>query len=109
MVVISQSRAMRRGHHATGFAGLLELNGLAGDRIIGAGVKGQAAVLKCDLRGQPQLYAEGLHIVPHADGTVAVGSTSERQWDDPVPPPMTSSTPSSPARARLPRACARRP
>jgi glycine oxidase len=47
-------------------------------------VKGQAAVLKCDLRGRPQLYAEGLHIVPHADATVAVGSTSERQWDDPV-------------------------
>jgi glycine oxidase len=70
--------------HATGFEGLLELNGLAGGRIIGAGVKGQAAVLKCDLRGRPQLYAEGLHIVPHADATVAVGSTSERQWDDPV-------------------------
>jgi hypothetical protein len=32
----------------------------------------------------PQLYAEGLHIVPHADGTVAVGSTSEREWDDPT-------------------------
>jgi glycine oxidase len=57
--------------HATGVAGLLELNGIAGDRIVGAGVKGQAAVLACDLDGQPQVYAEGLHIVPHADGTVA--------------------------------------
>jgi glycine oxidase len=47
-------------------------------------VKGQAAVLHRDLRGMPQLYADGLHIVPHADGTVAVGSTSERDWDDPV-------------------------
>jgi glycine oxidase len=60
------------------------LNGLAGDRIIGAGVKGQAAVLDRDLRDLPQLYADGLHIVPHVDGTVAVGSTSERDWDDPT-------------------------
>jgi glycine oxidase len=69
--------------HATGVAGLLELNGLSGARIVGAGVKGQAAVLACDLGDAPQLYADGLHIVPHADGTVAVGSTSERDWDDP--------------------------
>jgi glycine oxidase len=70
--------------HATGVAGLLELNGSAGAKVIGAGVKGQAAVLQCDLSGMPQVYADGLHIVPHADGTVAVGSTSERDWDDPV-------------------------
>jgi glycine oxidase len=70
--------------HATGVAGLMELNGLAGDKVIGAGVKGQAAILDCDLRDRPQLYADGLHIVPHADGTVAVGSTSEREWDDPT-------------------------
>jgi glycine/D-amino acid oxidase-like deaminating enzyme len=70
--------------HATGVAGLLELNGIAGEKVIGAGVKGQAAVLACDLRGGPQVYADGLHIVPHADGTIAVGSTSERSWDDPT-------------------------
>lgn len=70
--------------HATGVAGLLELNGITGEKLIGAGVKGQAAVLACDLRGSPQVYADGLHIVPHADGTVAVGSTSERSWDDPA-------------------------
>jgi glycine oxidase len=64
--------------------GYLELNGTAGAKVIGAGVKGQAAVLQCDLSGMPQVYADGLHIVPHADGTVAVGSTSERDWDDPV-------------------------
>jgi len=69
---------------ATGVAGLMELNGLAGEKIIGAGVKGQAAILDCDLRAQPQLYADGLHIVPHADGSVAVGSTSENTWDDPT-------------------------
>ncbi len=70
--------------HATGVAGLLELNGIAGEKVIGAGVKGQAAVLACDLRGGPQVYADGLHIVPHADGTVAVGSTSELSWDHPA-------------------------
>jgi glycine/D-amino acid oxidase-like deaminating enzyme len=69
--------------HATGVAGLMELNGLAGQRIIGAGVKGQAATLACDLGDAPQLYADGVHIVPHGDGTVAVGATSERYWTDP--------------------------
>jgi glycine/D-amino acid oxidase-like deaminating enzyme len=68
--------------HATGVAGLLELNGRAGDRVVGVGVKGQAAALSCDLREMPQLFADGLHVVPHADGTVAVGSTSEREWSD---------------------------
>jgi glycine/D-amino acid oxidase-like deaminating enzyme len=32
----------------------------------------------------PQLFVDGLHIVPHADGTVAIGSTSENTWDDPT-------------------------
>ena len=31
----------------------------------------------------PQLYADGLHIIPHADGTVAIGSTSERSFEHP--------------------------
>ena len=61
---------------ATGAAGLAELGG--------AGVKGQAALLNHDARGQPQLFVDGLHIIPHADGTVAIGSTSERAWDDPA-------------------------
>ena len=66
---------------ATGHAGLLELN--AGrSRLVGAGVKGQAARLGADLGPAPQVYAGGLYIVPHADGTVAVGSTSERDWTD---------------------------
>jgi glycine oxidase len=69
--------------HATGAAGLAELNRLGRGRAVGTGVKGQAAILGCDLGPVPQLYADGLHIVPHVDGTVAVGSTSERDWDDP--------------------------
>ena len=49
----------------------------------GQGVKGQAAVLAP--RGpaiNPTIFAEGLYVVPHADGTVAVGSTSEPNWRD---------------------------
>ncbi|HSF65453.1 MAG TPA: FAD-dependent oxidoreductase, partial [Paracoccaceae bacterium] len=69
---------------ATGAAGLAALSADLG-RAVGAPVKGQAATLAFDAgAGAPQIYAGGLHIVPHADGTVAVGSTSERDFDDPA-------------------------
>ncbi len=67
---------------ATGFDGLRLLADMTG-RAVGGGVKGQALLLAHDARSSPQLFVDGLHIVPHADGTVAVGSTSERTWDDP--------------------------
>ena len=63
---------------ATGYAGLTEVAGL------GAGEKGQAALLAHEAAALPQLFTDGLHLVPHGDGTVAVGSTSERLWTDPV-------------------------
>ena len=66
---------------ATGVAGLAALSE-GRTRSVGNGVKGQAALLKCDRAGAPQLFAEGLHIIPHLDGTVAVGSTSERDYAD---------------------------
>ena len=50
-------------------------------RKIGQGVKGQSAALLFDAADAPQVYADGLHIVPHADGTVGIGSTSENSWD----------------------------
>lgn len=65
---------------ATGIVGLQELNQTAA-RPMGAGVKGQAALLQYDMAGAPQLYADGLHVIPHADGTTAIGSTSENQYD----------------------------
>ncbi|WP_245947217.1 NAD(P)/FAD-dependent oxidoreductase [Jannaschia seohaensis] len=68
--------------HATGWRGLAEI-GDAKDRPAGTGVKGQAALLALDRRDAPQLYVDGLHIVPHADGTTAIGSTSERAFDAP--------------------------
>lgn len=67
---------------ATGWQGLKDL-GQALDQKIGNGVKGQAALLHFDAAGQPQIFAESFHIVPHLDGTVAVGSTSEREFDAP--------------------------
>ncbi|WP_099827067.1 NAD(P)/FAD-dependent oxidoreductase [Oceaniglobus indicus] len=51
------------------------------NRPMGNGVKGQAALLDHDARTAAQLFADGLHIVPHADGTTAIGSTSERTYD----------------------------
>lgn len=68
---------------ATGVAGLEELSA-AHTRAVGNGVKGQGALLAFDARDMPQLFAGGVHIVPHGDGTVAVGSTSERDYDDPA-------------------------
>ncbi|MGY6534334.1 MAG: NAD(P)/FAD-dependent oxidoreductase [Pararhodobacter sp.] len=67
---------------ATGADGLRELGTALGVPMGGA-VKGQAALLAAEWRDAPQVYAPGLHVVPHADGHVAVGSTSERVFDHP--------------------------
>jgi glycine/D-amino acid oxidase-like deaminating enzyme len=67
--------------HATGVAGLMDASAALG-RSFGSGVKGQAALLRLDMRDAPQLFVDTVHIVPHADGTVAIGSTSERDYDD---------------------------
>ena len=66
---------------ATGLAGLTALSADLG-RDLGGGVKGQALALRYDAADLPQLFVDGLHVVPHADGTVAIGSTSENQWTD---------------------------
>ena len=73
--------------HATGWQGLMALNAAfgrdPGQRQIGNGVKGQAILLDFALPEAAQIYAESLHIIPHADGTTAIGSTSEREFEDP--------------------------
>ena len=51
--------------------------------VTGAGVKGQAALLGCDLGNTPQLYADGVYVIPHEGGVTAVGSTAEKTWDAP--------------------------
>lgn len=50
---------------------------------LGQPVKGQAALLAGDVAGdQPVIFLDGLYIVPHGRGSVAVGSTSEDRFDD---------------------------
>ena len=60
---------------ATGAADLAETG-------LGQGIKGQAALLDFAAPEAPQLFVDGLHIVPHADGTTAIGSTTEREAED---------------------------
>ena len=78
--VTSEATATTPTIWATGVAGLTELSA-NNHRSVGNGVKGQAAVLGHDARGLPQIFADGVHIIPHQDGTVAVGSTSEREFE----------------------------
>ncbi len=69
--------------HATGVDGLAAMTAQH-TREVGNGVKGQAALLEYDASGLPQLFFDGVHVVPHSDGTVAIGSTSERYFDAPA-------------------------
>lgn len=47
----------------------------------GGGVKGQSALLAATLPPEmPVLTGDGLYLVSHAPGRVAIGSTSEREW-----------------------------
>ncbi len=81
-VIVSDGPAEGRVVWATGWRGLEEMTAQH-TRLVGAGAKGQGALLQFDAVGLPQLFAETLHIVPHFDGTVAIGSTTERHFDDP--------------------------
>ncbi|MCX7288526.1 MAG: FAD-dependent oxidoreductase [Rhodobacterales bacterium] len=83
-VVIGDAAEAGQVVHATGINGLEALSAALG-RKVGSGVKGQAIALRFDARAAPQLFVDGLHIVPHGNGTVAVGSTSEAVWTDPGP------------------------
>ncbi len=62
---------------ATGWEGLAALG-------IGGPEKGQALRLATDAGAAPLVMAPGLFLVPHADGSVALGSTAERKFDDPA-------------------------
>lgn len=68
--------------HATGWEGLIDFAQAIGQPIA-RGVKGQAAVLKADLGRVPQVFVDGLHIVAHGPGRVAIGSTSENAFEAP--------------------------
>jgi glycine oxidase len=73
--IVGEGAAVGQTVWATGWSGMQEIGG--------NGVKGQAALLRYDAIGQPQLFADALHIIPHGDGTVAIGSTSEREFEVP--------------------------
>ncbi len=79
-VVIGEAEARGPVIWATGAEGLAALSEDLG-KTVGVPVKGQAALLHFDAREAAQLFADGVHVVPHADGTVAIGSTSERDFD----------------------------
>ncbi|MDA5095440.1 FAD-dependent oxidoreductase [Aliiroseovarius sp. KMU-50] len=81
-VVIGDAPAQGRVIWATGLAGLQTLSAER-DKQVGNGVKGQAALLGLDARGMAQVAAGPVLIVPHENGTVAVGSTSERDYASP--------------------------
>ena len=71
---------------AAGVQGLERLSHEIGQTVGGA-VKGQAAILRPQHppgNNVPQLFADTVHVVPHADGTIAIGSTSERDFNDPT-------------------------
>jgi glycine oxidase len=55
-------------------------------RKTGTGVKGQAALLRPSKPLKPAelpvIYADGLYVIAHDNGLIAVGSTSENQWND---------------------------
>jgi glycine oxidase len=58
--------------------------GRAPSDILGAPIKGQSALLRADIDPtSPVVFLNGIYIIPHEDGTVAVGSTSENQFDQP--------------------------
>jgi glycine oxidase len=82
-VVVGEAEEVGPVIWATGLAGLLALGADLG-RVVGGGVKGQAILLRYPAQDLPQLFVDGLHVIPHADGTVAIGSTSETVWDDPT-------------------------
>ncbi|MBZ7922779.1 FAD-binding oxidoreductase [Ensifer adhaerens] len=51
----------------------------------GTAVKGQAALLKADVDPDlPIIFTDGVYVVAHDDGHVAIGSTSENSFADPL-------------------------
>jgi glycine oxidase len=52
---------------------------------LGGPVKGQAALLDADAPADlPLVYHDGVYVLVHDDGLVAVGSTSEREFGHPT-------------------------
>ena len=80
--IVAQAPDAGRVVWATGWQGLVALSEHFG-KTVGVPVKGQSAALAFDARSLPQIFVGGVHVVPHADGTVAIGSTTEREFTEP--------------------------
>lgn len=88
-VVFSDGSAIGFGHCivAAGYRSFPLIEALSAPlpQAIGQPVKGQAALLKADVDpGLPVVFLNGLYVVAHGGGHVAVGSTSEDVFDDPA-------------------------
>lgn len=71
---------------AAGVESFSFIDGLTQPRLApsGGAVKGQAALLRADIDpALPIIFADGLYVVPHESGHVAVGSTSENRFEEP--------------------------
>ncbi len=67
---------------AGGYSAFNLIETMTGESI-GRGEKGQALLLDGHgLEERPAIYCDGLYVVPHADGSVAIGSTSDRTSQD---------------------------
>jgi glycine oxidase len=89
VATLSDSSRIGFGHAALAngvdaFPLIAKLTGLPAGSM-GSGVKGQAALL--DAKADPHLplvYDDGVYVIAHENGHVAVGSTSENEFDDPT-------------------------
>ena len=81
--IVTEGKHEGRILHATGAAGLADLGAALG-RPMGSAEKGQALLLAYDAGPRaPQVFVDGVHFIPHADGSLAIGSTSERAYQSP--------------------------
>lgn len=86
--MLSDGSTLAFGHAviANGYQARELIEALAGPlrKPVVVPVKGQAALLAADLGAStPVIYLDGLYVVPHEGGRVAIGSTSENRFDDP--------------------------
>lgn len=85
---LSDGSAIGFGHMALAngvdaFPLIARLMGLQAPSL-GGGVKGQAALLDAKAPpGLPLVYDDGVYVIAHENGHVAIGSTSENKFDDP--------------------------
>ena len=66
---------------AAGVAGFDLIAPFVGE-VAGRAEKGQAALIDIDLGTLPIVHADGIYLIAHRHGRVAVGSTSERRFED---------------------------